>query len=208
MANISDSQKALATRGQHPPHMPTNLIQLPPPLALGGSPHCLRFHAACPCTQASGPLLIWPSAQATPISPGGYKREFTILPQVPLMLKTPRAPSKSLRQGSAAELPRPRVQRDPHLNVSKCGHTMIATLGDLEPRAQTHLGSNRAPPFSIYGNSGPFTYLSLCFPICRMDPLSHPPVAHSLSFSGLCSNVTFTGKPSFCFSCFYCTFSF
>lgn len=68
----------LIPRGPWPPEgsiLPT--CPQPHPASFSPGPGDLpKIPSACPCTQASGPLLLWPSAQATPIGlvPGGYER--------------------------------------------------------------------------------------------------------------------------------------
>lgn len=101
---------------------------------------------------------------------------------------------------SCCRLPRSRIYRDPHLNVSKCGYTMMTTLGDLGPRPGSKCCSTTFHPWEL--RSFYFLTPTNCFPICRMDTLSHSQVTHSSPFSGLYSNATFIGKPSLCSSCF------
>ena len=87
----------LATRSQHAPHRPTHLTMLPPPLALVDQPPCPQLPViACSMSLRliQWPLLIWPSAQAAPISPGDYKREFIILARAPLMVEGYTEPSQ------------------------------------------------------------------------------------------------------------------
>lgn len=62
-------QWAMAPKGQHAPHLPTHLIMIPSPLALVGLPTAKTPYSMS-LQLIQWPLFIWPTAQASPMSPG------------------------------------------------------------------------------------------------------------------------------------------